>query len=146
MKGTASRGFFIVFLPILTVRSYFLVRYIFVKLIKIGPPISHIFRITNHRSLFFWKHRFIFKSLFDGHRSIDYRFAHHCKSLVKNDEKFGRNWLKSHIKGTISSYTVRGSRKCFILLLFISKLLKDVLHLYKKIWRWSTFANQFFFI
>ena len=55
MKGTASRGFFIVFLPILTVRWYFLVRYIFVKSIKIGPLISHIFRITNHRSLFFLK-------------------------------------------------------------------------------------------
>ncbi len=30
-------------------------RYIFVKSIKIGPLISHIFRITNHRSLFFLK-------------------------------------------------------------------------------------------
>ncbi len=47
----------------------------FCQIDEIGPLISHIFRITNHRSLFFWKHRFIFKSLFDGHRSIDYRFA-----------------------------------------------------------------------
>jgi hypothetical protein len=31
------------------------VRYIFVKSIKIGPLISHIFRITNHRSLFLLK-------------------------------------------------------------------------------------------
>jgi hypothetical protein len=31
------------------------VRYIFVKSIKIGPLISHIFRITNHRLLFFLK-------------------------------------------------------------------------------------------
>ncbi len=54
MKGTVSRDF-IVFLPILTVRWYFLVRYIFVKSIKIWPLISHIFRITNHRSLFFLK-------------------------------------------------------------------------------------------
>jgi len=54
VKGTVSRDF-IVFLPILTVRWYFLVRYFFVKSIKIGPLISHIFRITNHRSLFLLK-------------------------------------------------------------------------------------------
>ncbi len=54
MKGTVSRDF-IVFLPILTVRWYFLLRYFFVKSIKIGPLISHIFRITNHRSLFLLK-------------------------------------------------------------------------------------------
>ncbi len=30
-------------------------RYIFVKWIKIGPLISHIFRITNHQSLFLLK-------------------------------------------------------------------------------------------
>ncbi len=54
MKGSVSRDF-IVFLPILTVRWYFLVRYFFVKSIKIGPLISHIFRITNHRSLFLLK-------------------------------------------------------------------------------------------
>jgi hypothetical protein len=54
VKGTVSRDF-IVFLPILTVRWYFFVRYFFVKSIKIGPLISHIFRITNHRSLFLLK-------------------------------------------------------------------------------------------
>ena len=54
MKGTVSRDF-IVFLPILTVRWYFLVQYFIVKSIKIGPLISHIFRITNHRSLFLLK-------------------------------------------------------------------------------------------
>ena len=83
MKGTVSRDF-IVFLPILTVRWYFLVRYFFVKSIKIGPLISHIFRITNHRSLFLLKtsiyiHNYsmgIDPSIIDLH----YRFAHHCKT------------------------------------------------------------------
>jgi hypothetical protein len=53
----------------------FLLRYIFLKSINSGPLISHFFKITNHRPIFFWKYLFIFKSLFDWHRSIDYRFA-----------------------------------------------------------------------
>jgi hypothetical protein len=53
----------------------FLLRYIVLESINSGLLISHFFKITNHRSIFFWKYRFIFKLLFDWHRSIDYRVA-----------------------------------------------------------------------
>ncbi len=51
----------------------FLLQYIFLKSINIGPLILHFFKITNHPSIFSRKYQF--KSLFDWHRPIDYRFA-----------------------------------------------------------------------
>jgi hypothetical protein len=53
-KGTVSRDFFCI-LTYFGSSMILLVRYIFVKSIKIGLLISHIFRITNHRTLFFLK-------------------------------------------------------------------------------------------
>ncbi len=70
---------FCVFWPILTVQfsKSLLFTAIYFSQVKInsGPLISHFFKITNHRSICFCKYLFIFKSLFDWHRSIDYRFA-----------------------------------------------------------------------
>jgi hypothetical protein len=54
---------------------YFFPVIYFFKSINSGPLISHFFKMTNHRSIFFWKYQFIFKSLFDWHRPIDYQFA-----------------------------------------------------------------------
>ncbi len=67
--------------------------YIFVKSINIGPVIWHIFKITNHWSIFFWKYWFIFKSLFDWHRSIDYRFALSIRPPVQTTTKLCRLFL-----------------------------------------------------
>ena len=80
---------FCVFWPILTVRFskslLFLLRYIFLQSINSGQLISHFFKITNHRSIFFWKSWFTFISLFVWHRSIDYRFALSiCPPLFKS--------------------------------------------------------------
>jgi hypothetical protein len=75
------------FSAILTVRYSKSIRvkvwYIFIKSTIIKPLISCIFKITNHWLIIFKKYRFIFKSLFDWHRFIDYWFeVWMCPALV----------------------------------------------------------------